>query len=286
MLSGMFYELLSPEYLPLLFILIALAGVAGFLAGLLGIGGGLVLVPGLFFTFSALGFESDHLMHVAIGTSLATIMATGLSSARAHHLKGAVDINLIKRIAPGLVAGVVFGTYIASSVNSFWLQCFFIPALFVLAVLMLLRPGQKHNLQDGLPRWPVTLPISAGIGVVSSLMGIGGAALNVPFMSLCHVPVHKAIGSAAAMGIFIAIVGTIGFFIIGLEDGIILPPFTYGFINVLALVIIMPVTILMAPLGAAVAHRFSVARLRKIFAVFLFFLCFRMAWDVFQQLSG
>lgn len=277
-------EFFSGDLVFLLIILCLLAGVAGFLAGLLGIGGGLILVPGLYFTFSSLGYESDHLMHVAIGTSLGTIMATGLSSARSHHKRGAVDFNLIRQIAPGLILGVILGSLVASIVNSLWLKCFFVPALFILATLMLINPKDKV-VQKTLPSRPLTCLITSAIGLVSSLMGIGGAALNVPFMTLCRVPVHKAIGSASAMGILIAITGTIGFFVIGLGDGHAnLPPFTYGFINILALGIIMPITIFIAPLGVAVAHRVSVSRLKKIFSIFLFFLGIRMAVEIYPAL--
>jgi len=277
-------EFLTFELITLFIILCMLAGTAGFLAGLLGIGGGLVLVPGLYFTFSSLGYESDHLMHVAVGTSLGTIMATGLSSARSHHKRGAVDFNLIRQIGPGLILGVILGSLVASIVDSFWLKCFFVPALFALATLMLVSP-KNTAVQESLPPKLITGAITSIIGLISSLMGIGGAALNVPFMTLCRVPVHKAIGSASAMGILVAITGTIGFFIIGLGDvNSNLPPFTIGFINILALAIIMPITILIAPLGVAVAHKVSVTRLKKIFSIFLFFLGFRMAAEIYPAL--
>ncbi len=277
-------DFFTTEIIYLLLILCGLAGMAGFLAGLLGIGGGLILVPGLYFTFISLGYESDHLMHVAIGTSLGTIMATGLSSALAHHKRGAVDFTIIRKIAPGLIVGVIIGSLIASVVNSLWLKCFFVPALFILALLMLINP-KNTVIKKTLPSGFITIPITSCIGVVSSLMGIGGAALNVPFMTLFHVPVHKAIGSASAMGIFVAITGTIGFFLIGLgENHANLPPFTYGYINIFALAIIMPITILMAPFGVRVAHKASVGRLKKIFSIFLFFLSFRMAIEIYPAL--
>lgn len=277
-------DFFTTETIYLFVILCGLAGVAGFLAGLLGIGGGLVLVPGLYFTFISLGYESDHLMHVTIGTSLGTIMATGLSSALAHHKKGAVDFDIIRKLAPGLILGVIIGSLIASIVNSLWLKCFFVPALFILALLMLVNP-KNTVIQKTLPPHFMTTPITCIIGIISSLMGIGGAALNVPFMTLFQVPVHKAIGSASAMGILVAITGTIGFFLIGLgENHTSLPPFTYGYINILALAIIMPITILVAPFGVRVAHIASVSRLKKIFSIFLFFLGFRMAIEIYPAL--
>ena len=273
-------DFISAEFLTLFLILSSLAAIAGFLAGLLGIGGGLVLVPSLYFIFSSFGYAGEHLMHVAVGTSLATIMATGVSSARSHYKRGAVDVELIKKIGPGLILGVILGSLVASMVNSFWLKCFFVPALFVLATLMLINP-KTSAVNKSLPSTFLTTPISAVIGLVSSLMGIGGAALNVPFMTLCHVPMHKAIGTAAAMGILVAITGTLGFLLIGLGGSAdLLPPYTYGYINILALMVIMPITILMAPIGVAVAHKFSITRLKRIFSIFLFFLGFRMAWEM------
>ncbi|MEM6812022.1 MAG: sulfite exporter TauE/SafE family protein [Pseudomonadota bacterium] len=265
-------------------IIVVLAIIAGFLAGLFGIGGGLIIVPGLYYTFTLLGYDETHLMHVAIGTSLATIMATGLSSSYAHCKKGSVDFNLIQQISPGLVSGVILGTMIAAKVDSLWLKSFFVPALIILAMLMLFKP--KGNIQSSLPAWPITTSISIVIGFVSSLMGIGGAALNVPFMSLHRVTIHKAIGSAAAMGILISIIGSVGFIVIGtLEQATALPPFTIGYINWLALLIIMPITILMAPVGVNFAHRVPVNRLKKIFSIFLFFLALRMAYEIYSSTS-
>jgi len=179
--------------------------------------------------------------------------------------------------------GVVIGSLVASSVDSFWLKCFFVPALLILAILMGINPA-KLSYKKGMPPLPFTTLITSFVGTVSSLMGIGGAALNVPFMSLCNVPIHKAIGTASALGILIAISGSIGFFLIGMDGFENAPPFTYGYINVLALIFIMPVTILMAPVGVAVAHRVSVGRLRKIFSIFLFFLAIRMAADILTHL--
>ncbi|MEM9470119.1 MAG: sulfite exporter TauE/SafE family protein, partial [Pseudomonadota bacterium] len=147
-------EFFTAEMLYLLIIIVSLACVGGFLAGLLGIGGGLILVPGLYYTFDSLGYDDTYLMHIAIGTSLATIIATGLSSARSHYKRGAVDFSLMKKIVPGLLLGVVIGTLIASLVNSFWLQCFFVPALICLAILMLLNP--KVEKEGALPGMPLT----------------------------------------------------------------------------------------------------------------------------------
>lgn len=258
-----------------------LAAVAGFLAGLLGIGGGLVLVPGLYFIFNHLGYTTDTVMHVAVGTSLATIVATGTSSARAHWKKGSVRFDLVKKIGVGMVIGVGIGTYIASETTGMTLQIVFAAALVVFALLMRLNP-EKIKLRDDVPGQPWPCFAGIGIGVVSTLMGIGGAALNVPYMTLNNVSIHKAVGSASAMGLLIAIPGALGFLFIGADDTSGLPPYTIGYINWLALAVIVPVTVIFAPIGVYVAHRFSVKMLRRVFSVFLIIIAVRMLFEVLR----
>lgn len=265
--------------------LLALAALAGFLAGLLGIGGGLVLVPGLYYIFNHLGYTADNIMHLAVGTSLATIIATGLSSARAHHKKGGVRFDLVKKIGVGMVIGVAIGTYIASETSGMGLKIVFASALVFFALLMQINL-QKFNLFQDIPKQP--WPTFAGtiIGTICTLMGIGGAALNVPYMTLHNVPIHKAIGSSAALGLLIAIPGVIGFLFIGLIDqqgqGADLPPFSIGYVNLLALAIVVPVTVLMAPVGVHVTHKFSVKTLRRVFSLFLVIIAIRMIFEVFN----
>lgn len=264
----------------------ALAATAGFLAGLLGIGGGLVLVPGLYFVFTSLGFESTHLMHLAVGTSLSTIMATGLSSALAHHRRGNVRFDLIKIIGIGMVIGVGIGTTIASIVTGLWLKIFFTVTLVVLAVMMRLDP-EKMKKKREMPDQPWPAVAGTGIGVVSTLMGIGGAALNVPYMTLHNVRIHQAIGSASAMGLLIAIPGALGFLIIGFlspETVMDFPPFSVGYINLLALAMIVPVTVLFAPLGVRVGHSLSIKKMRQVFSVFMIIIALRMIYEVVRAI--
>lgn len=259
-----------------------LAATAGFLAGLLGIGGGLVLVPGLYFVFTSLGFDSPHIMHLAVGTSLSTIMATGLSSAMAHHRRGNVRFDLIKSIGIGMVMGVVIGTLIASLVTGLWLKVFFAFTLVILAGMMRLNPDKMKKKRE-MPSQPWPAIAGTGIGIVSTLMGIGGAALNVPYMTMHNVRIHQAIGSASAMGLLIAIPGALGFFIIGLlnsESGGSLPPFSFGYINILALSVIVPVTVLFAPLGVRFGHSLSISKMRQIFSIFMIIIALRMIYEV------
>lgn len=273
------------DWVSLLSLMFGLASLAGFLAGLLGIGGGLVLVPGLYWVFTSLGYESDAIMHVAVGTSLATIIATGTSSARAHWKKGSVRFDLVKKIGLGVVIGVGVGTLIASIVSGIWLQAFFAITLSVLAGLMCINPD-KFKLFPEMPAQPWPSLTGIVIGTISTLMGIGGAALNVPYMTLSNVPIHKAVGSASAMGLFVAIPGALGFLVIGLLSGAEhaqdFPPFTVGYINLLALFVIIPVTVIFAPIGVHVAHRFSMKRLRQVFSIFMIIVALKMIFEVWR----
>ena len=267
----------APEWGMLVAFLLALGGVAGFLAGLLGIGGGVVLVPGLYFGLQYLGFESDALMHVAVGTSLAVIIPTGLSSARAHWKRGAVRLDLVKQIGPGILLGVVLGTVIAKHMPEEGMTLFFAFALSVLALVMVINPARFSPFAD-MPRRLWMGFSGVVIGIFSSLMGIGGATISVPWMALCRVPMHTAVGTASALGLVIAIPAAIGFVIIGWSvPG--LPPFSLGYINFLAWPLIIPASVVAAPWGAKLAHSVSVDRLRKFFAGFLVVIALKMLWE-------
>ncbi|HPD83654.1 MAG: sulfite exporter TauE/SafE family protein [Alphaproteobacteria bacterium] len=256
-----------------------LAATAGFLAGLLGIGGGLVLVPGLYFVLTTLGYDNPDIMHLAVGTSLATIVATGMSSARAHYKKGNVHFDLVKKIGMGMVIGVGIGTIIASIVSGLWLQIFFAVTLIILAGLMRVNP-EKITFTEEMPSQPWPAIAGSFIGIVCTLMGIGGAALNVPYMTMHNVPIHRAIGSSATMGLLIAIPGAIGFLIIGWGHHTGMPPLTFGYINLLALAVIIPVTVLFAPLGVHVGHKLSVKKMRQVFSIFMIIIALRMIYEV------
>lgn len=259
--------------------LLAVLGlVAGFLAGLLGVGGGMILVPGLFFSLEALGFSSAYTMHIAVGTSLAIIVPTGLSSARAHAKRGAVRPDLVRLIGPGIIAGVAAGTLIAARISGDDLRLVFAVSLLVLAALMTLDP-QRFRLADSLPPRPWPALAGGVIGLLSTLMGIGGATVSVPYMTLYRVPIHQAVGTASALGLIISIPAAFGFILIGWgKDS--LPPFSFGYINLLAAAMIVPFSVLAAPWGAHTAHRVSVVALRRAFAVFLMIVSLRMLYDV------
>ena len=259
-------------------LLLVLGIVSGTLAGLLGIGGGIVLVPGLYHLFQHLGYDDSVLMHLAVGTSLAIIIPTGLSSARAHAKRSAVDFALVRMIGTGIVAGVVAGAFVAGNVTGDFLTILFSVALALFAVLMNIKPRVKEG--TSLSRGVATAG-GFGVGMLSSLMGIGGATLNVPFMTLHGVPIHRAVGSSAAMGPLIAIPGTIGFAVIGWHiSG--LPPLSFGYINLAAFLVVAPASVLAAPFGVMLAHKLNVGHLRMVFSVFLMLVALKMVWGAFH----
>jgi len=246
---------------------------AGFLAGLLGVGGGLVIVPALVFIFAAQSFPAEHLMHIALGTSLASIMFTSVSSLRAHHAHGAVEWRVVRGISPGIVAGTLLGTLLAAQLSTFFLKAFFIVFLYYVAAQMLLNIKPKPSRQ--LPGAVGLFAAGGVIGGVSSLVGIGGGTLSVPFMTWCNLKMHQAIGTSAAIGFPIAAAGAVGFLLNGLAASG-LPQYSWGFIYLPALAGLVFASVLTAPFGARLAHRLPVAKLKKIFAALLLVLGTRM----------
>ena len=261
-------------------LLIILGLAAGFMAGLLGIGGGIILVPGIYFLFKTLGYSETVLMHLAVGTSLAIIIPTGFSSARAHFKRGAVIFDLVKHIGPGIVLGVVAGTIIANLLSGHELTLLFAIALVCFSLLMQIPPKVREDSAHAIGQARGTIG-GFFVGALSSLMGIGGATLNVPFMTLNGIGIHNAVATASALGPFIALPGTIGFAVIG-WDAAGLPPFSLGYINLLAFALIAPISFLAAPYGAAAAHKVSVAALRRIFSAFLILVALKMMWEAFH----
>lgn len=252
----------------------ALGGVAGFLAGLLGVGGGVVLVPGIYFLMTFLGYESDVLMHVAVGTSLAVIIPTGFSSARAHWKKKAVDLALVKQIGIGIFIGVIAGTALAHMLAGETLKIVFATALVFLAAIMVANPARFSRIEM-MPKQPVPAFVGSGIGALSTLIGVGGATMNVPFMSMCKVPLHRAIGTAAALGLVISVPAALGFIWIGLDVDS-RPPLSLGFVNIAAWLLIIPTSVLIAPLGAKAAHTMPVNVLRRVFAGFMIVIAIKI----------
>jgi uncharacterized membrane protein YfcA len=267
-------------FIPFVLMLLSLGVVAGFLAGLLGVGGGIVLVPGLFYILSLaqeqMGFDPSHIMHICVGTSLAIIVPTGFSSARAHHKRGAVDFGLVRRIGAGIVLGVIFATYVANGLEGATLKMIFASALPVFAALMIIGKKKFENTDEKAKPTEIQNRIAGVvIGLLSSLIGIGGATLSVPYMSMNGVPMHRAVGTASALGLVISIPASIGFMVIGYGQ-MNLPPFSIGYVNIMAWACVIPVSVLIAPLGARVAHQIQVRPLRIGFAVFMVLVALNM----------
>lgn len=251
---------------------------AGFLAGLLGVGGGLVIVPVLAFIFAAQHFPAEQIMHTALGTSLASIMFTSISSLRAHHAHGAVNWQVVRGITPGIIAGTLVGSIVAAQLSTVFLKVFFVIFLYYVATQMTLNIKPKPSRE--LPG--VTGMFGAGgvIGAVSSLVGIGGGTLSVPFMTWCNIKLHQAIGTSAAIGFPIAAAGAVGYIANGWGHEA-LPALSLGFVYLPALAGLVVASVLTAPLGARLAHRLPVAKLKKFFALLLFVLGTRMLFSLF-----
>lgn len=256
--------------------LLATGVAAGFIAGLLGVGGGIVIVPVLFLAFTALGIDEAVRMHVAVGTSLSTIVFTSLASFRAHSRRGAVDFALLRSWAPGIFVGVVIGSALASVFSGQVLTGIFgAIALVVAGYMAFARPDWQ--VFPGLPTGIVKHSVAAVIGTVSALMGIGGGTLSVPTLTLCGYPIHRAVGTAAAIGFVIGVPGTVGFIIAGWGKAG-LPALSLGYVNLLGLALILPASMLMAPVGARAAHALPVRWLKLAFAVFLALTAARMLY--------
>lgn len=265
-------------HVSILLIYIAVGVIAGILAGLLGIGGGLVIVPMLVYCFTIQGIDHVHLMHLALGTSMASIVFTSVSSFIAHHKKGAVEWSVVKRITGGIVIGTFIGAWLASWLSSGFLKGFFVIFLYYVAVQLIL--DKKPQASREFPG-PVGMSSAGGIiGLISSLVGIGGGSLSVPFMIWCNLPVHNAIGTASAIGFPIAVAGTLGYLASGFHKSL-LPAYSVGFVYLPALVGIVMASVVTAPLGAKLAHSLPVPRLKRIFAILLFVVATKMAWGTF-----
>jgi uncharacterized protein len=252
---------------------LGVGAVAGVLAGLLGIGGGLVIVPMLVFCLTRQGIAPQVLMHIALGTSMASIMFTAVSSFMAHHKRGAVHWPAVGRIVPGILAGTFLGSFVAARLSTNFLKAFFVVFLYYVAFQML--ANKKPRPSRGLPGNTGMFGAGSVIGLVSSLVGIGGGTLSVPFLMWCNLAVHHAIGTSAAIGFPIAVAGTAGYVLNGLhaED---LPELSLGYIYLPALAGIVAASVLTAPLGVRLAHRLPVAKLKRVFAVLLILVGTRM----------
>ncbi|TCP13674.1 putative membrane protein YfcA [Crenobacter luteus] len=246
--------------------LVAFGALAGFLAGLLGVGGGLVIVPVMVWFLGSAHLGGEHVQHLAVGTSLAVMVFTSFSSVMAHHRKGAVDWGIVRGMAPGVVLGTFAGSQIAGLLPSDGLKWFFVVYAYAIALQMFFNA--KPAGQRAMPGRLGQLSAAGLIGTISSFVGIGGGSMSVPFMSWCNVPIHRAIATSAALGWPIAVSGALGYLAGGWQaNG--LPWGSAGFVYLPAMATLMALTVLLAPLGAAAAHKLPVAKLKKAFALLM-----------------
>ncbi len=256
----------------MLVLLIVIGGIAGVLAGLLGVGGGIVLVPAFFYAFQTLGYDGPQLMQVCLATSLATIIVTSVRSVLSHNKKGAVDWDILRGWVIGIAIGAVLGVLVASSLRSVVLQGIF--GLLALVIGAYMGLGRAHwRLGQAMPKGILRAILSPMVGFLSVLMGIGGGSFGVPLMSLYNTPIHRAVATAAGFGVIIAVPSVIGFLFLDVADA---PPFTLGAVNGPAFLVVIAMTLLTAPLGVKLAHSMDPKPLKRVFAVFLALVALNM----------
>lgn len=265
------------DYGALILALAACGLFSGLVAGLFGIGGGAVIVPVLFFLFSGLGY-GETAQHVAVATSLATIILTSARSVMAHHKHGAVDWGVLKTWSPWIVLGAALGTLVASRLDGQVLTLLFGVIAFVLAAQLFFgRPGWR--LAEDVPSGATRAGLGGGMGALSALMGIGGGTFGVTLLTVCGRTMHVAVATGAGFGIAIGAPAALTALITGQGvEG--LPPFSVGYVNVAAFALISIFTVLVAPVGAKLAHALDAARLKKAFAILLAIVATRMLWSV------
>ncbi len=262
------------QLLPLMALLLMIGAVAGVVAGLLGVGGGIILVPAFYYMFAALGYDSENLMQICVATSLATIIFTSIRSVLSHNKKGAVDWDILKGWAPGIAIGAVIGVLIAREMRSVSLMVLF-GILGALVGLYLAFGRQSWRLGDAMPTGIGRIITAPVLGFLSVLMGIGGGSFGVPLMTLYNQPIHRAIATSAGFGVIIAVPSVIGFLMIGWGMPV-KPPLTIGMVNLPAFAIVVSMTLITAPLGVKLAHAMDPKPLKRAFAFFIMLMALNM----------
>jgi uncharacterized protein len=262
----------AASLLPMIALLLGIGAFAGVIAGLLGVGGGIVLVPAFYYMFDHLGYGGPHLMQVCVATSLATIMATSMRSVLAHHAKGAVDLTILRQWSPGIVLGAVAGVFVATALKSSTLTAIF-GVLAMIAGLYMAFGRDSWRLGAAMPAQPIRGVLACLLGFFSVLMGIGGGTFGVPLMSLYNTPIHRAIATASGFGMVIAVPSVAGFLLLAVDQA---PPYTIGAINLPAFLLVIGTTYLGIPLGVRLAHAMNPKPLKRAFAVFLVLVALNM----------
>ena len=252
----------------------------GFIAGLFGIGGGLIIVPFLFYVFESLNIDTNYIMHLAVGTSFGIIIPTSFVSVMTHYKLGAVDINLVKTYGIFTVIGVLLGTIFAVYLNTKNMVLFFSIVIFLLSLYLLFLKEKENSITISIKRkYKIIFGLISGF--VSAPMGIGGAVMNVPILKFFGYSINKAIGTAAAIGFFIALFGAIGFIVSGtyLKTNL---PFSVGFLNIPSILIFIPITTFMARIGARTVHKIDKQKISKYFGLLLFVVACKFLYEYFK----
>ncbi len=275
----MIETIISNQIILFFLIMSATAILAGFFAGFFGIGGGIITVPCLFYVFGANEIDKSFIMHLAVGTSFAIMVPTAMMSVFTHYKHKAVDFGVLKTYGIFVITGVIIGSFFAAYLNSKALILFFSLALYLLAInLIFLKDKTKLKLQFNLFQ---RTTLGFIVGFVSSLMGIGGAIMNVPILKFVGYSINRAIGTAASIGFLISVFGCLGFMITGLFIKKNLP-LSFGFINIPAFLIFIPITIFMAKIGATTVHKIDRKKIAKLFGLFLIIIASRFLYDYFN----
>ena len=256
------------------------AVVVGFVAGLFGIGGGLITVPFLYYIFDSQGLDSRYLMHLAVGTSFAIIIPTSIASVLTHHKFKAVDFDIVKSYGIFVIIGVIIGTIFAASLKTKSLVLFFSIVIFILGIYLLLLKEKEKNIVINMKLY-LKIVLGFIVGFISAPMGIGGAIMNVPILKFFGYSINRAIGSAAAIGFLIALFGALGFLMSGsyLKTNL---PMSIGFLNIPAFLIFIPITTFMARIGAKTVHSINKNKISKIFGVFLLIISVKFLIEYFK----
>lgn len=258
----------------MLFTLLAIGALGGVLAGLLGVGGGIVLVPAFFYAFQTLGYDGPQLMQICLATSLATIIVTSVRSVLSHNKKGAVDWGILRGWAAGIAVGAVIGVMVAAELRSQSLQVLF-GVLAIVIGLYLAFGKSGWRLGQAMPSGPLRWALSPLVGFMSVLMGIGGGSFGVPLMTLFNTPIHRAVATAAGFGVIIAVPSVIGFLFMEIAGA---PPLTIGAVNLVAFFIVIAMTLITTPIGVKIAHAMDPKPLKRVFGGFLILVALNMLY--------
>jgi uncharacterized protein len=261
------------DLLPMLVLIALIGGFAGVLAGLLGVGGGIVLVPAFFYALQSLGYDGPQLMQICLATSLATIIVTSARSVHAHNKKGAVDWEILRTWAPGIMVGAILGVLLVAQLRTQTLQAIF-GGLALIVGLYLGFGRSEWRLGETMPRGIKRAILSPMVGFLSVLMGIGGGSFGVPLMTLHGRPIHRAVATAAGFGLLIAVPSVIAFLFVDIAQN--RPPLTIGAVNLVAFGIVVAMTLITAPWGVRLAHAMDPKPLKRVFAVFLVLVALNM----------